>query len=85
MAASNEKKGTLMTTENPMRPLLEALARILHDAQASAAHAATAMAEGQQNLAIGTILDLERTLPAAQALHTAVLTLHRLPRKGGAT
>lgn len=73
-----------MTTENPIRPLLEALARILQEAQVSADHAAAAMGQGQQNLAIGTILDLEQTLPAAQALYTAAVTLHRLPRKGGA-
>ena len=72
-----------MTTENPIRPLLEALASVLYEAQVSADHAAAAMAQDQQNQAIGTILDLEQRLPAAQALYTAALTLHRLPRKGG--
>jgi hypothetical protein len=42
------------------------------------------MRNGYQNQAIGTILSLERILPTAQALYTAALALHRLPRKGGA-
>ena len=50
----------------------------------TADEAVDAIAQGNQNQAIGTLLYLEDTLPAAQALYKAALTLHRLPRKGGA-
>ena len=42
------------------------------------AEACTAMASGQPNQAIGTILDLERTLPECDALLRATLVLHRM-------
>ena len=42
------------------------------------AEACTAMAAGQQNLAIGTICDLERGLPECDALLRATLVLHRM-------
>jgi hypothetical protein len=74
----------MMTTENPIKPLLEALASVLYEAVIAAAEAADAIAKGNQNQAIGTLLDLEHRLPTAQALYNAALALHRLPRKGGA-
>ena len=73
-----------MTTQNPIRPLLETLASVLYEAQVAADEAVAAIAQGNQNQAIGTILDLEHRLPTAQALYNAALALHRLPRKGGA-
>jgi hypothetical protein len=73
-----------MTTENPIKPLLESLALVLHDAQVSADHAVAAIGQDKQNLAIGYVLDLEQMLPTAQALFQAAVALHRLPRKGGA-
>ena len=73
-----------MTTENPIKPLLKSLASVLYEAQVTADEAADAIRLGHQNQAIGTILDLEHRLPTAQALYNAALTLHRLPRKGGA-
>jgi hypothetical protein len=76
-----------MTTEKSIRPLLDALETVLCEAHDSAAQAVSAMAQGHRNQAIGILLDLEQRLPAAQALYTAALTMHRLnrlPRKGGA-
>jgi hypothetical protein len=72
-----------MTTENPIKPILEALAKVLSDAGIAATLAVDAMYLGNQNLAIGHALDLEERLPAAQALYGAAIALHRLP-KGGA-
>lgn len=73
-----------MTTENSIKPLLESLALVLYDAQVAADHAVAAINQGDQNQAIGWILDLEDRLPTAQALYKAAIALHRLPRKGGA-
>ncbi len=73
-----------MTTENPIKPLLEALAIVLYEATVSAKYALEAIEQNKQNQAIGTLLDLEHRLPTAQALYNAALALHRLPRKGGA-
>ena len=73
-----------MTTENPIKPLLQVLAGTLADASQYADEASMAMAHGEQNQAIGTLLYLDDLLPTAQALYKAALTLHRLPRKGGA-
>ena len=73
-----------MTTENPVKPLLESLALVLYEAQVSADHAVAAIGQGAQNEAIGWILDLEERLPTALALYKAAIALHRLPRKGGA-
>ena len=42
------------------------------------AEACTAMAAGQQNQAIGTIIDLEQGLPECDALLRATLVLHRM-------
>jgi len=37
------------------------------------------MAEGKQNLAIGTILGFERTLPESDSSFRTILLLHRTP------
>jgi hypothetical protein len=73
-----------MTTENPIRPLLQVLASTLADASQYADEASMAIAQGEQNQAIGVLLYLDDILPTAQALYRAAVTLHRLPRKGGA-
>ena len=43
-----------------------------------AAEASRAMKLGQQNLAIGTIKDLERAIPEGTALLEAIYALHRM-------
>jgi hypothetical protein len=63
---------------------LSALANVLQDTAALTDAAADAIAEKNQNLAIGTLLPLEDMLPTAQALFQAARALHRLSRKGGA-
>jgi hypothetical protein len=73
-----------MDTDVAIKSLLEVLNGILIDASELSESAVEAVECGNRNQAIGTILDLEQRLPAAQALYTAALTLHRLPRKGGA-
>jgi hypothetical protein len=79
-----EEKGNIMTTENPIKPLLQVLASTLDDAARYAMAASVAMKTDQQNQAIGTLLSIEELLPTAQALYKAALALHRAPRKGGA-
>ena len=70
-----------MTTEPP---IFSTLAQLLRMAADNADLALKAAQEGKHNLAIGTIIDLEQTLPAAEALVKVALTLHRLSRNGGA-
>ena len=73
-----------MNIDAAIRALLEVLNGFLIDASELSKSAVKAIESGKCNQAIGTILDLERMLPAAQALYTTIVTLHRLPRKGGA-
>jgi hypothetical protein len=56
---------------------LAALTQRLTKATALAQEAQEALAQGEQNQAIGTILDFEYLLPEAQALYNAAITLHR--------
>lgn len=56
---------------------LAALSQRLTEAAALAEQAHTAMTQGEQNQAIGTILDLDRLLPETQALYAAAVALHR--------
>jgi hypothetical protein len=56
---------------------LDALSQRLSQAAALANEAHKAMEAGEQNLAIGTVLEFERLLPEAQALFSAALVLHR--------
>lgn len=56
---------------------LDALSQRLSQAAALAKEAHEAMEAGQQNQAIGTVLEFERLLPEAQALFAAALVLHR--------
>jgi hypothetical protein len=73
-----------MTTPHPLKPLLQVLARTLDDAARYADEACLAIDLGEKNQAIGTLLYIEDLLPTAQALYKVILTLHRLPPKGGA-
>ena len=68
----------------PVDCIVSALASILEDMRTFGNDANEAIQKGEQNQAIGALLYLEEMLPAAQALYKAALTLHRLPRKGGA-
>ena len=56
---------------------LEALADLLKRASIEASEAVSAMQAGQRNTAIGTVLDLDRLLADATALHGAAVALHR--------
>lgn len=60
----------------------------LQSAEALAVEAAAAIATGNRNRAIGTILPLEQALPECDALVRASLILHRMsviiPNEGGA-
>jgi hypothetical protein len=56
---------------------LAALTQRLTEAAILAKEASAAMAKGEQNQAIGTILDFDRMLPEAQALYNAAMALHR--------
>ena len=56
---------------------LDALSQRLSQAATLAKEAHEAMEAGQQNQAIGTVLEFERLLPEAQALFSAALVLHR--------
>jgi hypothetical protein len=67
----------LDTIESAIAANLDALSLRLAQASTLALSGAAAMAEGRRNLAIGTVLDLERTLPEIQALFNAALALHR--------
>ena len=53
----------------------------LGEALTRAALAREAMRDGQRNLAIGTILEFERTLPECEALFRTALLLHRNARQ----
>ena len=57
---------------------LDVLKLRLRNAADLMAEAYTAMAAGEQNQAIGTVLDLERGLPECDALLRATLALHRM-------
>ena len=62
---------------------LAGLCDILQEAATLALSAEAALAAGNRNLAIGTLLPLEEMLPTAQALFQATRSLHRLHRQGG--
>lgn len=56
---------------------LAALSQRLTEAAELAEQAHVAMTQGEQNQAIGTILDFDRLLPETQALYAAAVALHR--------
>ena len=57
---------------------MTALAELLADAAKYATEAAAEMAEGKRNLAIGTLLQIEQTVPDAAVIMQATLALHRV-------
>ncbi len=63
--------------ENAISANLAALTQRLTQAAELAQEAHEAMAKGERNLAIGTILDFDRLLPETQALFNAAIALHR--------
>jgi hypothetical protein len=59
---------------------IEAMRQMLADAVILASEAFQAIQAGEQNQAIGTMLDLDRDLEDALALHRAAVALHRTRR-----
>ena len=59
---------------------IHALAAILDTATLRVAESLLAISEGEQNQAIGGLIDLEEQLQNALALHRAALALHRAAR-----
>ena len=71
---TTESKNTI---QNAIAANLAALTHRLTQAAELAKQAHEAMEQGEQNLAIGTIIDFERLLPETQALYNAAMALHR--------
>jgi len=71
---TNEPKNII---QSAIAANLTALTQRLTEAAELAKQASEAMAQGEQNQAIGTILDFDRVLPEAQALYNAAMALHR--------
>ena len=71
---TNEPKTII---QNAITANLAALSQCLTEAAELAKQAHEAMAQGEQNQAIGTIIDFDRLLPEAQALYNAAIALHR--------
>lgn len=67
-------------TKTAIAANLAALADRLAQAADLAAQAQETMSKGNQNGAIGTILQIERTLPEALSLFNATLALHQSKR-----
>jgi len=63
--------------QNAIAANLAALAQRLTRAAEQAKEAHEAMVNGNQNLAVGTIIDFERLLPETLALYNAAVALHR--------
>ena len=68
---------------SPIDSIINALAGVLADAGHTAAEAAEAIAQGERNQAIGTILPLEIRTETALTLIRAAIALHRSPVNGG--
>lgn len=71
---TNEPKNII---QNAITANLAALSQRLTEAAELAKQAHEAMTQGEQNQAIGTIIDFDRLLPEAQALYSAAIALHR--------
>lgn len=59
---------------------IEAMQHLLSDAAVRSSEALVAILDGEQNQAIGTILDFDRKLEDALALYRAAVALHRTGR-----
>jgi hypothetical protein len=71
------KKPTDTTIEAAIKANLGALAQLLADAANGAREARSHADAGERNIAIGAIVDLDRLLADAIALHGATVALHR--------
>jgi hypothetical protein len=69
-----------MTRNLQIEQLIGIISDTLAGAYNLAAVARDAMREGNQNLAIGTLLPLDAQLETAMALHRSVLALHKHSR-----
>lgn len=67
----------MSTTDTAIAATLASLRELLQAALARAGEAQGYMGQGDRNAAIGTVMDLDRLLADAAALHRAALTLHR--------
>src|SRR5579862_4830928 len=67
-------------TKKAIAANIEALRQLLADAVITASESFQAIQQGEQNQAIGTILDLDRKLEDALALFRAAVALHRTGR-----
>lgn len=63
--------------QNAIAANLAALTQRLSQAAELAREAHESLQAGEQNQAIGTIIDFDRLLPEAQALYNAAMALHR--------
>ena len=63
--------------ETAIAAIIDALAALLRDITSRMDEATGYVRDGQRNAAIGTIIDLDRMLGDAAALHGAALALHR--------
>jgi hypothetical protein len=70
-------KPTTQTNAEIITAKLTALRGRLRHARVLALGACTAMTEARQNLAIGTIAELDRILPECDALYRTIMLLHR--------
>lgn len=59
---------------------IDTMQLLIDDAAQRITEAAAAIAEGQQNQAIGTLLDIDTKLESALALYRATIALHRAGR-----
>ncbi len=73
----------MSTIDSAIEFNLLALAEGLTEAARLAEEAQAAIAKGYRNVAIGTVLPLERDLPVYAGLVTAILALHRKAGQGG--
>lgn len=64
-------------TDTAITANIDALAALLRDMTARLDEATGYLREGSRNAAIGTIIDLDRMLADATALHGAAVALHR--------
>lgn len=69
------------TLDTAISANLGALTELLADAANGAREARSHADAGERNIAIGAIVDLDRLLADAIALHGATIALHRLARR----
>lgn len=70
----------LSTTDAAIFANLQILSERLAAAAHTAAEAAASMTAGERNLAIGTVLVLEKLLPEFDALYRTTVLLHQSPQ-----